>query len=173
MVVRRKTPPEEYDRFAERLYSDYGGDIEDKKTFDKAFNDYMSSYGPLSTAQDTTFREEAYKAMRVLKPSLKKASTFKKAGGKDLVQDRRTDAKTIVTSKGEYIKRGAQNVDLKGYDTKRRPKPKMQDFKFIAERKVKKTGRKARVYARPDTFKRRGKDVAVLRDNKGRFVKKT
>jgi len=52
----------------------------------------------------------------------------KRAGGHDLGQDQQQTSKNIVKSQKEFRKRGAANVDLKGYDTKK-SKKKRSEFK--------------------------------------------
>lgn len=46
-----------------------------------------------------------------------KISSFKEKD--DLKQDRKITAKTVVNTRKEYIKKGANKVDLKGFDTKK------------------------------------------------------
>lgn len=138
------------DRIAETLFHRYGKAIVDKETFDRAFDNYMEGSGD-------ELREMVFNHYRSNHPSIGKSSIFKKAGGKDFERDKRTTSKQIVTSRKEYIRRGASNVDLKGYDTKT----------FDVRGKV---GEKV-VFAREETIQYKVNKVRKFRDKRGRFVK--
>lgn len=146
----------DYKRVAELLYNgDVQNDIIDEETFDESYNEYFSEEEHLR--KNEIFRKGVLRKFRKLNPI--PASIHREAGGKSFERDRRTTAKTVVTSRKEYKKRGASNVDLKGYDTK-------NEFKFM-----KRSGTRRVVRARPVNVTVRGKQVQRFRDQMGRFTR--
>ena len=114
----RKTPEDDFERLAERLYFQDGENISDRDTFNFYYQRYLVDVeGSITNANnESTVWAKYSQRYDVVTPSV-----FKKAGGKDFERDKAKTAKTVVTSRREYVKRGASNVDLRGYDT---PKPR-------------------------------------------------
>lgn len=117
--MKRVTPEQDYERLAERLNHEFGDMIRDRETFDHFYERYMDD-GEVPEdhgIRDRDSRDAVFDfytgAYRIGKKNL-----FERAGGKDYKRDIRQTASTVVTTEKEYIKKGAQRVDLKGYDTK-------------------------------------------------------
>lgn len=122
----------DFERISENLYQQYGDQIENEKSFNDSYDAYMD--GENSTVTGKAFRSQ-----------VRKHYVFKfEAGGKSLKQDRQKTAQTVVTSEAEYIKRGAQHVDLAGLDD----------------------------HAKKSLVTIRGKKQTKYRDARGRFTKK-
>ena len=142
------------ERQAENLIAN-SGIINDEKTYNIAYENY--------------FMDSSDKARKIFKPLIfdilvrkgviPKESLFEQAGGKDLARDRKKTAKRIVKTPTQYVKAGAQKVDLRGVDTRSR---------YIIPAKV---GERT-VYAKSTYITIRGKRVTRLRDQKGRFAKR-
>lgn len=158
-TLRRETPQEEFDRLAERVYNSSDVSIIDKGTYDYAFNKYMDK--TLTNKQDTTLREETFKALRNKRPSIVDGDVFTQSGGKDFEKDKSKKAKVIVNDVETYQKKGASKVDLKGYDMP----TKRKGYYYLGTVKQKDT------YARKDTIIINNKVREVYRDRKGRFTK--
>jgi len=153
MTKKRITPPDEFDRFAETLMREFPGDYDDEDEYNEYFDKWFEQNDLDPTPrQDTVMRKQTWEFV-------KDKRLFRRAGGKNLKQDRMKDAKVIVNSKKEYIRRGAKRSDLKGYDTKRR------DFDVTAEVK----GRV--VFAYKDSVVVKGKTQPRLRARNGQFAK--
>jgi hypothetical protein len=60
-MAKRTTPPDDVERLAERLHSEYGREITDEDTFNNAFNDYMEE---LTDKQDKELRDKTFKAFK-------------------------------------------------------------------------------------------------------------
>ena len=114
-MAKRKTPTDDVERLAERIWQFSGGRIIDRESFDYAFDKYLEDED-LNRSQDSKLRNGCFDALRQKRMFIKKGSVFKKAKGKSYSRDIATTAKTIVTTEKEYIKKGASKVDLKGYD---------------------------------------------------------
>lgn len=158
MPTARATTQDDSTRLAENL-NIFDPSIEDRDSFDEAYISYLTGTDALDNKQ---LMNDTFKKLRSKKSNISNERIFKKAGGKNLKQDRLTDAKVIVKSRREFIKKGAQRVDLKGFDTKKRG----NRFNILAQ------SGKQTVFAREDTIKMRGKTINVLRDQKGRFVRR-
>ena len=153
----------EHDRIANSVWADSQGRIVDRDTFDMHYKNFMNDTGDISHKQeqlgDVVFRE-----LKEKHPEISERKLFTKAGGKNLKQDQQRTAKVVVTSEKEFIRRGANRVDLKGLDTKQEP----QGFNILAQDKGGKV-----VHARETTFILNGKIQTRLRDSRGRFVSRT
>ena len=136
--MKRITPETDFDRLAERINRDYGRFIQDKETFDTSFNDYLEDVDTDSRIFLSSNMNHVF-SIYATRFRVDKGSTFKKAKGKSFKRDIRQTAKTVVTTKQEYIKRGAKNVDLKGYDTKRAriKAPSASAYRFRGRKKGK------------------------------------
>ena len=163
-MAKRKSPtPEELERIAEAIDSlDTFNNIQDRDSFDSAVDDYFE--GDESMIKNTKVRNEVFDDLREMHPRrITDESLFKKAKGKSLKQDRRRTAKRTVTSKQEYIKRGARRTDLKGYDTKTKQKKKRSlDIAGKVRGKV--------VFSSKEFVVVKGKKLVRHRDKLGRFV---
>lgn len=149
MAIKRTTPPDDSDRLAENLYN-YDRNIIDRPTFDDAYDRYLEDSPEAINNQE--LREQTFQSLTENYSTINNENLHKKAGGKNLKQDQRKNAKTIVKTRGQYIKQGATKVDLQNYDT-------------IAKRK------NAIIFARETKITRKnGKSHIRLRDAKGRFV---
>ena len=135
---------EESERFAEWFVSNKRGIITTRERFNQAYGDETGLVGVLSQNQKD-FREKVFG-----KYEEKTGKLFEKAGGKDLERDRRTRAKVVTTDPDVYVRRGARRIDLQGLDTPSTVKGKV-------------------VLSRQEEISRRGKQVTIFRDRKGRF----
>lgn len=155
--MKRETPTEEDAiRISDYLLSHYRDKISDRASFNVAYSDYMQTSedeleGGLSELRDMAWNKYS-------RADIKEQKQFKEAGGKSLTRDRRTTAETVVTTRKEYRKRGASEVDLKGFDTKKR--------KYSVPARLK--GKV--VYTRKETITVRNKSVIRYRDRRGRFA---
>lgn len=174
--MARITPETDAERLAERLWRQARGSIEDRESFDEAYEQYLSDEGanPLSNAQDKKLREKVWQALNKFH-NITKKNVFKEAGGKDLKRDRQRTAKVVVSSVQEYKRRGASNVDLKGYDTKRPRRSSKRNVRrklLTAQRQAKYkynySGRvKSRIVPARRIITKKG---ARFIDRKGRYV---
>ena len=144
------------ERLEEALFLERGGSIKDRDTFDLAV---VNTFGEITGKQKELFDRvfEIYAERR----GITKERLFTKSGGKDFEKDKSHLAKIVVDDQKEYIRRGAQRVDLRGFDTPDRTR-------FPLEGKVK----KKIVMIRQSQLTRRKKKVLIFRDSKGRFAKK-
>ena len=147
---------EELRRMADNLWGAKKGEIRDKETFDAAFNDYfLADVG--SMKNEAEIRKKVFNLVFDVYGNegkrVSKKSIFKKAGGKSFEQDKRTKAKRVVVSAEEYIRLGAQKVDLAGYDTPKR-------FSFVGRQRG--TVKYARVISTKSGIR--------FIDKKGRYV---
>jgi len=155
---KRVTPEEEYIRMEENLWVNRGSVITNYETFDKAYDDYFET--ALKPRLDN--KEIKTKLWEILKEKRKigHRELFVKARGKDFGKDKAHLAKKVVVSAKDYIRLGAQNVDLAGYDT-----PK--DYVYPGKQRTWKTNKSKIVYARP--LWQRNKQL-TYRDRLGKFV---
>ena len=124
-MTRRKSPtPEEIERINETLDTREGFKIQDRDSYDLAFDDYMGIVKADTDQKD--FRTKAFNNYLSTHPDISKERLFKKAKGTDLRRDRLRTAKTVVKTRGAFIKATAPEVDLKGYDTARQKVTKEQ-----------------------------------------------
>jgi len=153
----RRVSKSDFIRIAEAIKNlDLKSEIKDRNSFDDAYDDYFDDNDYFRTTprlRDRIFQEY----------SRKNKSLFVRAGGKDFAQDRRYDAKVIVTDPDKYVRKGSKNVDLSGYDTKKRSGGR-KEFNFIGEVKGK------IVYAKKVEFINK-KPQTRYRDRLGRFVR--
>jgi len=156
MAKKRYTPPDDIERFAENLWNNAGGaaNVKDRDSYDAFFNKYMDD--TYTSAQDRTLRDKAFNVL-VKRYGVVDEKLFSDAGGKNLLLDRKKTAKTVVATREEYLKKGAQRSDLAGFDTAATFKRK-----GMIRRKV--------VFARADRVNVKGKWQVRYRDRKGRFV---
>lgn len=159
MPTARLTTQDDSNRLAENL-NIFDPTIRDRDSFDRAYVQYLSGTDALTNKQ---LQEDTFNSLASRK-GIRKERLFKKAGGKSLGRDRQQTARTIVKTRQEYIKQGAPNVDLEGFDTKRR----VNRFNVLGQRG------KQTVFAREvkvnNKFAKR--KITVLRDQKGRFVRR-
>jgi len=154
------TKPEEFERFAENLFNRFGRNINDRKTYDKAFDTYME--GELITEQqDTALRDTAWD---ILRKRVSRLKVYEDAGGKDFKRDANRKARTIVNTKKEYIKSGAKNVDLKDFDLPSKRGDSSNLLGFIKGRSV-----PVKEYL---TNTKSGKRILRYRDKYGRLASK-
>lgn len=83
---------------------------------------------------------------------------FERAGGKTLKFDKQKKARNIVFTEQEYIKKGAQKVDLYNFDTPN----KKAIYGYIKNQIVKVKKTQVTIY---------GHKISKYRDKKGRFAK--
>ena len=151
------------ERIAETIDNlDIFNEIQDKDSFDLAYDDYL---GDSTLTKKEDFRENVFKKLKNKHPQrIVDERIFTKAGGKFLRQDKRQTAKTIVTTKTEYIKKGSRKVDLKGYDTKAKKKKVKRKLNIVGKVKEK------IVYSSKEYIFVRGVSRIRYRDRLGRFV---
>jgi hypothetical protein len=154
------------ERIAERIYLEYGNLIKDKRTFNEAYSNYF--HGSLTDGIED-LRPRIFNILQKRNKKIIDKDLFKKAGGKDFDADRKSTAKELVSTPEQYIKRGAQRVDLKGYDTKQAGTTFKRLMKRYEELGLIK-GKSVRIAQ--DSFKYKGKKRIVYRDSKGRFAKR-
>lgn len=159
MVIRRKTPEDDPERLAERVYRFSKGKIIDRATFNLWWREYM---GDDTTGNQRNLKENTFKAL-ARKKGFTKQNIFKQAGGKNLRQDQRTRARIVTRDPKKYIKMGAQKADLYGLDTPNAG-PRKTRFTLIGR------SRKKVVYARKTYVQIKGVKVVRHRDKRGRFV---
>lgn len=108
-----------------------------------AFFDHMKEGDPDSNiSEEQVYDSYVNKFNRGL---IDAESEFKKAGGKNLKQDRK-QTKNVVPTLQEYRRKGASRTDYRGIDTK---EGSVRSF----------------------IVKNRGKSIRVYRDSKGRFTR--
>ena len=172
--IKRSTPQDEYERMAENLYTRYGDVITDRTSFDKAYETYFSPNDVV--IDDDKLREKVFNIVAKNRGVSREEklddvrAQFQVARGENYEYDKQRLAKTVYpnTRKGrvQYVKKGAKRSDLKGVDTPKKPKKKTRTYSSLGKVKGKS------VYAYESTFKRKGKVIMRLRDDKGRFVGK-
>ncbi len=166
-MAKRKSPdPDDIDRINETLNQRAGNQIQDRDSYDLAFDDYM---GIMRAApKQRKLRNDAFADYSQKHPDVSTERLFTKAKGKDLSRDRLRTAKRVVKTRKGFIKAGAANVDLKGFDTARQKVTKAQRIQrdFTIPARIK--GRV--VFARKTSVVVKGRSVVRHRDSKGRFV---
>jgi hypothetical protein len=70
MASKRVTPPEEIERLAERIHSEFKDKIDDKETFNQAFEDYLEV--TLTPKQKTTLRQKTFSEYAKLEPDVRR-----------------------------------------------------------------------------------------------------
>lgn len=163
---RRPSPtPEEIDRINETIFNRAGFKIQDRDSYDLAFNDYLNINEGSITSAEKKLRDNSFEEFISQHPEVSKERLFTKAKGKDLRRDRLKTAKRVVRTRKEFIKQTAPEVDLKGFDT--------------ARQKVSKEILRRRTFTVPATIKGRvvfaiqitnKRGIKQLKDSKGRFV---
>ncbi len=133
-----------------------------------AFNDILSTNDASLSAKQKELRTKAFREFVEEHPDTSTERLFSKAKGRDLRKDRLKTAKKVVTTRKEFIKEGAKEVDLKGFDTARQKVTKeiLRRRTFTVPARVK--GRV--VFAIKISVVVRGKSLTRFRDSKGRFV---
>ncbi len=110
---------EEIDRINERLFNTSSVQIQDRDSYDLAFNDLLSVNEKEITPKQNSFRANAFRDYVVDHPDVSTKRLFTRAKGKDLERDRRQTARRVVTTQKEFERETAPDVDLKGFDTAR------------------------------------------------------
>ena len=143
----RITPEEDIDRLAERLWQDYGDDIEDIDSYNVAFNEFFNlQVGEKPTKkQDTILRKEVFKSLEGKHPSVVEEHLYPSKGRR---------------KKAEYFE----------------DKRKAKTFIYIGFIYDKKTHISKKVFTREETltYKIKDKEIKreILRDRFGRFASK-
>jgi len=160
-MPKRITEEDDYARLAENMGRNFRRQIKDKASFDFIYSEYLAGQ---SIADDKSFRENVWEIYLSKNPSVSRRNMHKEAGGKNFPQDKRKTARTVVRTEREYRQRGADKVDLKGYDM---PTVQTRRKSFTQVGKVK--GKI--VYGEKTVFKIHSKTITRFRDSKGRFIK--
>ena len=166
-MAKRKSPtPDDIDRINETLDAREGFKIQDRDSYDLAFDDYMGI--TKLDADQKEFRNNAFADYSQKHPDVSTERIFQKAKGKDLRRDRLTTSKRVVRTRKEFERQTAPEVDLKGFDTARQRVTKAQriqrEFTIPARSKAR------IVFAKRTSVRVRGKSLVRHRDSKGRFV---
>lgn len=167
-MVRRITPSFEIDRINERLFRESKFQIQDRDSFDLAFNDLLSLTDTTISEKQKKLKDNSFKDFINKHPDVSTERIFTRAKGKDLRRDRLKTAKRVVRTRREFIKEGASKVDLKGFDTARQ-----KTTKEIVRRRtftVPATVKGRVVFAKRTSVMVQGKSQVRFRDSKGRFV---
>ncbi len=167
-MVTRTTPPDEIDRINERLFREARFQIQDRDSFDLAFNDLLDVSNTSISSKQTTLRNSAFDDFVSDHPLVSKERLFTKAKGKSLKRDRSQTAKRVVGTRKEFIKETAPEVDLKGFDTARQKVKKDVIIKRVFTVAATKKGRVVRAMKTSVIVK--GKKQLRFRDAKGQFV---
>lgn len=165
-MTRRITPSDEIDRINERLFRESKFQIQDRDSYDLAFDDLLSVVGELSGKQKD-LRSKAFRDFVSAHPDVSTEKLFTKAKGRDLRRDRLKTAKRVVKTRKEFIRAGSKEVDLKGFDTARQKTTKeiIRRRTFTIPAKVK----KRIVFAMKTSVVVRGKRQVRFRNAKGQF----
>lgn len=167
---RRASPrPDEINRINETLFNRAGFKIQDRDSYDLAFNNYLNIDEKTIKGTERKLRDNAFEDFIKEHPEVSSERLFtKKAGGKDLRRDRLKTAKRVVKTRKEFIQKGASKVDLKGFDTARQRVSKDIILRrtFTVPARVK--GRV--VFAVKTSVVVKGKKLTRFRDARGRFV---
>ena len=156
-----------WENINEILYGRSGKHIVDRDTFDVYYNSYMSLSDKEMNSKQKKFRTGCFELYADTHDKVLRQRIFKKAGGKDLVRDKRRTAKTIVTTRQEYYEHGASKVDLKGYDTKvKKHEKKMNQKKTM---KIPSYSKRKFVRSEKTYVKVKGKKQVRYRNSKGTF----
>lgn len=168
-MVRKKSPtPEEINRINETLKRRTRFQIQDRDSYDLAFNDYLNINEPQIEGFQTKLRNNAFDEFLVANPQVSRERLFTRARGKDLKRDRLRTAKKVVTTRKEFEKAGASEVDLKGFDTARQRVTKdiLERRTFTVPARVKSRV----VFAMRTSVVVRGKRQVRFRSASGQFV---
>lgn len=171
VIPKGESPtPEEIEAINEAIDSRSGASIQDRDSYDLAYNDYMN-YSEKELEEDNVLfnmREEVWEHFSMNHPDVAKERLFSKAKGRDLRRDRLKTARKVVTTRKQYIKGGASKLDLKGYDTARQRITKgiAQRRTFTVPSRIK--GRV--VFSIRTSVVVRGKSMVRYRDARGRFA---
>ena len=110
---------EEIDRINERLFRQSKFQIQDRDSYELAFNDLLSLTEPTISGKQKQLRNSGFSDFLKEHPDVSRERLFTRARGKDLRRDRLKTAKRVVTTRKEFVKEGAKDVDLRGFDTAR------------------------------------------------------
>lgn len=159
------TPPDEIDRINERINREAKFQVQDRDSYDLAFEDLFEV---ALTSKQRTLRSKAFKDYLEDHPEVSNERLFKKAKGRDLRRDRLKTARRVVTTRKQFIKEGAREVDLRGFDTARQKVSKkvIQRRTFTVPSRIK--GRV--VFSEKTSVVVKGKKLVRFRDAKGRFA---
>ncbi len=166
-MTKRKSPdPDDIDRINETLDQKEGFKIQDRDSYDLAFDDY---FGIIRANSDQRkLRDKAFGDYVQKHPDVSTERLFSKAKGRDLRRDRLKTAKKVVRTRKEFIKSTAPEVDLRGFDTARQRITRKQKIERTFTIPARARGRV--VFAMRTSVVVKGKRVARHRDSKGRFV---
>ncbi len=158
----------EIDRINDRLFRESRFQIQDRDSYDLAFNDLISIDEKSLSSSQKKLRDDAFKDFIRQHPDVSTERIFTKAKGRDLRRDRLQTAKKVVTTKRQFTREGASQVDLKGFDTARQKVSKqiIRRRTFTVPARIK--GRV--VFAIKTSVVVKGKKQTRFRDAKGRFV---
>lgn len=164
----RLTPPEEIDRINERLFRESKLQIQDRDSYDLAFNDLLNKTDEDLTSTQRSLRNVGFREFVSDHPNVSNERLFTKAKGKDLKRDRRRTAGRVVETRQEFVEAGASKVDLKGFDTARQKITRdiVRRRTFTVAGRIK--GRA--VFTKRTSVKVRGKKQLRFRDSRGRFA---
>lgn len=159
----------EADRVSQWLDNNKAMKIQDRDSYDLVFNDTIAekSESQLSFVEKR-FRDLVFRTYRKENPQVLEERLFKKAKGRDLRRDQLKTAKRVVKTRRKFIKEGAREVDLKGFDTARQKFNKRIAKKRLFTIMARSKGKVVRAREIIITFK--GKKLKRFRDRKGRFV---
>ena len=160
MAKRESPDAEDIERINETLDQREGFKIQDRDSYDLAFDDYLQD-----TAFKESVRDDAFADYVESHPDVSKERLFTKAKGRDLRRDRLKTAKKVVTTRKAYIKGGARHLDLKGYDTARQRITKIQRIQRVFTIPAR---RKGRIVFAMEIKNKRG--IIQHKDFKGVFV---
>ncbi len=164
---RRITPPDEIDRINERIFRESKFKVQDRDSYDLAFNDLLSLDDKAITSNQRALRTNSFQDFIREHPEVSTERLFTKVGkGKDLRRDRLRTAKKVVETREEF-KGKASDVDLRGFDTARQKVKKavLRRRTFTVPAQVK--GRV--VFAMRTSVTVKGKSQVRHRDSRGRF----
>ena len=116
----RTTPEEDFERLAERIWNDYGDDIEDIDSYNVAFNEFFNlQVAKIPTKkQDTILRKEVFKSIEGKHPSVVEEHLYRKEVRKrkaEHFEDKRK-AKTFIYLRYTYDKK--ENISKKVFTRK-------------------------------------------------------
>lgn len=107
-MVKRTTPPEDYNRFAEWLRNRYGKQIKDRESFDKLFEFTLDKKD--LTKKEKSFQKEVWNVMKSKHnlPEVSEVETIKR--GKAGIKERKITDKQRIKRKLELIGRIKQKT---------------------------------------------------------------
>lgn len=172
----RLTLPEEIERMSDRIESESGILVQDRNSFDIAFEDVLDLSDKEFSPKQQAFRDDVFRQFLAQHPDVRpdrlhdKASTRQdKEEGFTLRKDRRTTEPLVKTDK-EFIEKGTRKFDFAGFDIKESEitKKKIRSRKeFVVPAFV---GQQV-VFARKEFIMVRGKEQVKHRDSRGRFAR--